>query len=57
MKSGKIVRIIGGESIKKAKRTITLTSTEGDLTFNSPKKVIMIGKKGGVQFLNDYQPP
>lgn len=57
MHKGNIIRTIGGESIKKAKKSITLTATHGDLTFNSPTQVIMTGKQGGVQYLNDYTPP
>ncbi|MGM5630691.1 hypothetical protein O2K51_07275 [Apibacter raozihei] len=56
MKGGKIVRIIGGKSVKRAKESITLTATEGDLTFNA-RQVNMIGRNGGVQYLNDYRPP
>lgn len=57
MSGGKIVRTVGGESVKTAKKSITLTATEGDLTFNSPTQVIMNGKQGGVQYLNNYVPP
>ena len=56
MKGGKIVRTIGGESIKRAKGSITLTANGGDLTFNA-KKVTMVGKDGGVKYLNNYKPP
>ncbi|MCT6870162.1 hypothetical protein [Apibacter sp.] len=57
MSKGKIIRIIGGESVKKAKKSITLTATKGDLTFNSPQKVLMNGKQSGVLYLNNYKPP
>lgn len=57
MEGGKIIRTIGGESVKIAKKSITLTATEGDLTFNSATKVVMTGKQGGVQYLNNYKPP
>gem|GEM_PF-981203 len=56
MEAGKIVRTIGGESIKNAKESITLTANGGDLTFNA-QKVTMVGKNGGVKYLNDYKPP
>lgn len=46
MEGGKIIRTIGGESVKIAKKSITLTATEGDLTFNSATKVMMTGKQG-----------
>jgi len=56
MEGGKIVRTIGGENIKRAKGSITLTANGGDLTFNA-KKVTMVGKDGGVKYLNNYKPP
>jgi hypothetical protein len=56
MEGGKIIRNIGGKSIKIAKH-IKLEATKGNLTFSSPKRVNMIGKKGGVVFSNDYTPP
>lgn len=57
IEGGNIVRKIGGESIKRAKESITLTANGGNLTFNARKKVTMIGRNGGVQYLNDYTPP
>lgn len=57
IEGGNIVRKIGGESIKRAKESITLTANGGNLTFNARKKVTMVGRNGGVQYLNDYTPP
>ena len=57
MQGGNIVRKIGGESIKRAKESITLTANGGNLTFNARKQVTMVGRNGGVQYLNDYTPP
>lgn len=57
IEGGKIIRTIGGESIKIAKKSITLTATEGNLTFNAATKVEMVGKQNGVKYLNDYKPP
>jgi hypothetical protein len=48
MGGGNIIRKIGGESIKRAKKTIILESTHDNLTLCSAKKLEMIGKKGGV---------
>lgn len=56
MEGGNIVRRIGGESIKRAKQSITLTAKNGNLIFNA-KRIEMIGKQDGVIFLNDYKPP
>lgn len=54
---GKIIRTIVGESIKIAKKSITLTATEGNLIFNAATKVEMEGKLNGVKYLNEYKPP
>jgi hypothetical protein len=57
MGGGNIIRKIGGESIKRAKKSIILESTHDNLTLYSAKKVEMVGGQGGVEYLNDYVPP
>ena len=57
MRGGNIVRKIGGESIKRAKKSLILEATHDNLTLYSAKKVEMIGEQGGVEYLNDYIPP
>lgn len=57
MEGGNIVRRIGGESIKRAKKSLILESTHDNLTFYSAKQVVMSGEQGGVEYLNDYKPP
>ncbi|MGM5629486.1 hypothetical protein O2K51_01190 [Apibacter raozihei] len=56
MFEGKIIRTIGGESVKKASYSLRLTATQSDLTFNSPTQVVINGKQGGVEYRNDYVP-
>ncbi|QII72830.1 hypothetical protein [Apibacter sp. B2966] len=57
MQGGNIVRKIGGESIKRAKKSLILEATHDNLTLYSAKKVEMIGEQSGVEYLNDYTPP
>lgn len=57
MEGGNIVRRIGGESIKRAKKSLILESTHDNLIFYSAKQVVMSGEQGGVEYLNDYKPP
>ena len=57
IRGGNIVRKIGGESIKRAKKSLILEATHDNLILYSAKKVEMIGEQGGVEYLNDYTPP